>query len=1291
MKSAGEVKRIAPNELDGLLAKARVESWQQLGLIGPHTDSSSLPDSWKVAGKAFQFTVVDESSTAFVEELVRKVQSLDGLTSLILAGANVGNDGAKAIANSLTGLTSLVLVGARVGDDGAEAIATSLTRLTSLSLVGNGIGVAGAKAIATALKSLTSLNLAANEIGPEGAVAIAASLAGLTSLDLTGNQVGDEGAIAIAVSLRRLTSLYLHANKIGLDGARAIASSLARLTSLDLGRNNIGDEGAMSFAALTRLTILDLMGNEIGDEGATGIAALTGLTSLDLWSNGIGPKGAKAIASLRGLTRLNLGGNKVGDEGAKALAASLTSLSSLYLWENGIGSAGAKAMASLTGLSSLYLRSNRIGRDGARAIASLTGLTVLDLCHNGIGADGAIAIASSLTRLTSLNLGNNHIGNEGAKAIVASLTGLTSLDLSMNDIDGQGVKAIATLTGLASLDLSQNDIDAQGAKAIASLTGLTSLDLSENALGAEGATALLDAWSSEQRTQLEFLDLRKIGDFGGLFLKEVLETTDAQAILAAYLRFNLAKKSKTLRPLNELKLLVVGHEAVGKTSLLRYLIADKPRDPNQTKTPGIVQHEKIEVQGWSPRKCQVKLNVWDFGGQEMMRGTHRFFLTERSLYLLILEDRRQDDRSIYDWLKTVRNRGGDSPIIVVINKSDAGKQDLRLDESGLQLSHPNIVAFLRTSCDADDWARDSIRRLREQIVDTATSDKRLKHVQDPIPASWLHIKNQVSQMAGQRSVLSHGDFITLCKDGNAGVDPITQDNEQRSILRLLHELGTIVAHGLERNAPAARREINLLDPNWLTGAVYQIMDRASSVHHEGEFCRSDLSAWLDPTSYPPERHEFILDMMQDEDIGLCFRLPTLHEERYLLPEGLSASRRIIGQWPDDSLRFRYLYSYLPPSLIPRFIVQSHRHLTPEQARWRTGVVLVLRNCEALILADVDRRFVDVLVAGPAGQSRGALNVILTDIEAVHALNPEAEPVAVVPLPDRPDVHVRYEHLLMLEEQMGADYLYIPDGADRAYRVADLLNGVRRDEIGLSRRREYPVRQTKPHVVILVHGIRTQALWQDELRKTLEKAGFAVQPTNYGYLDVMRFLFPWQLLVGPLIKDITGQVRHTLAMHRDADCSIIAHSFGTFVVARMLRDNSDLEFKKIIFCGSVVPHSFRFEDYRKRFDAPLVNEVGTKDFWPVVAKVVTFGYGWAGTYGFRRPAVRDRWHNGKDHSDFLSADFCRKYWLSSLLDDKWVDDDETAEKPPWWLWFLSTFQIKYVLLIVAMVLLWRWLA
>jgi internalin A len=831
------------------------------------------------------------------------------------------------------------------------------------------------------------------------------------------------------------------------------------------------------------------------------------------------------------------------------------------------------------------------------------------------------------------------------------------------------------------LSLGDNNIGAEGAKAIAaSLRGLTSLSLGDNNIGAEGAKALLDAWSLELRNgQLSNLDLRNNSDLGGLLPREVLETTDGQAILAAYRRFILAQEKQTLRPLNELKLLVVGNEAVGKTSLLQYLIRGKPRDPKEPKTPGIVQHERIQIQGWSPHDCQIQLNVWDFGGQEMMRGTHRFFLTERSLYLLVLEDRRQDDRSIYDWMKTIRNRGGSSPVIVVINKSDEGKQDLRLDENTLQTTYSNIVSFLRTSCDPGDWASASIERLRLKIVDTITQHENLKHVRDPIPANWLWVKSRVRELADQRAVLPYADFIALCKeDPGDGTEPIVGENEQRALLRLLHELGAIVAHGLERDAPAARREINLLDPNWLTGAVYHILDKARSVDQEGEFVRRQLVDWLDPGWYPPERHEFILDMMQDRDIGLCFRLPTSREECYLIPEALPANSRFFGKWPENSLRFRYVYNYLPPSLIPRFIVQSHGNLI-QKSRWRTGAVLEVSGCEVLVLADPDRRRVDLQVTGPPALRRPALNVLLNHLELVHQLHPEAEAVAFVPVPDNPEVHVSYEHLLKLERLQGPTFPYFPDGANRSYPVGELLDGVRRDEEKQTVHNLSP--KTKPHVVIFVHGIRTRALWQNELRKSLQGNGFVVQPTNYGYFDVVRFLFPYHLLAGKVINEVTSQIRHTRSINRDADYSIVAHSFGTFIVAKILKDHTDLEFNRIIFCGSVVPRKFPLEDYRKNFRGDLINEVGPRDFWPVMAEVVTFGYGSSGTYGFRRPPVRDRWHNGKAHSDFLNEEFCEV-----------VDDDERTESPPRWLWAISTFQIKFlVLLVAAIALLYRgWL-
>jgi C-terminal of Roc, COR, domain len=667
---------------------------------------------------------------------------------------------------------------------------------------------------------------------------------------------------------------------------------------------------------------------------------------------------------------------------------------------------------------------------------------------------------------------------------------------------------------------------------------------------------------------------------------------------------------------------------------------------------------------------------------------HRFFLTERSLYLLLLDDRRPDDRTYEGLLKTIRNRGGDSPIIVAINKSDNGKQDLRLDEKGLREAYPNIVAFLRTSCEKGEWAANSIAALRQKIVEIINDDSRLKHVRDPIPSNWLEIKNLVSKMAKERSVLPDADFVAFCENPPAGVEKVADANEQRALLQLLHQLGVIVTHGLSRDSSAASREITLLDPNWLTKAIYRVLEMAKSNEYDGEFSRAKLSEWLDPNVYPSRWHEFILMMMQDPSVGLCFRLPDQGEERYLIPEALPPGAPDRRHGSEDPLRFRYRYGFLPTGLIPRFIVQSHRNLAGRRSRWKQGVELAAAGCDMLIVADLEDRRVDIEVVGPSTLRRSALNIVLNDLDAVHRLNPEAEPVALVPLPDNPKEQVRYEHLLVLERERGPDYPYFPDGATHEYKVSELLDGVRRD---LARPREEPKREPASPVVILVHGIRTMALWQNAIQSTLRSDGFVVQPTNYLYFDALRFLFPGPFFRRAAVDNVERQIRHTIAQNNGAHCSLIAHSFGTYVVSRILRERTDLEFDRIIFCGSVVPQSFRFEDYSKRFKAPLVNEVGTRDFWPAIAESVTFGYGSAGAYGFRRPAVQDRWHNGMAHSDFLNAEFCRKYWLPFLRDGTFVEDPEAAEPPPWWLRVVSILKIRWFVvlgLLVCAYYVWR---
>ena len=696
----------------------------------------------------------------------------------------------------------------------------------------------------------------------------------------------------------------------------------------------------------------------------------------------------------------------------------------------------------------LALESCDVDTEGVEFLSRLSNLTSLNVNDNQIGVQGAESL-SRLSNLTSLSVDHNQIGDQGVE-FLSRLSNLTSLSVEYNQIGDQGAEFPSRLSNLTSLNVDRNQIGDQGAESLSRLSNLTSLDLYDNQIGEKGLERLLGILAENASADyFKHLNVRGNSPLEGILPKETLETSDAQAIFAAFRRYQEAKASQTLRPLNEAKLLVVGNEAVGKTSLIKFLAEETPCNPNEKETRGTEITEKIETRRWLPGGESVSLNIWDFGGQEIMRGTHRYFLTDRSLYLLVLDDRRQDDEATaLNWLKVIANRAPNSPVIVVINKSDEGKSHLRLAEEAIKSEYEGrLVAFVRTSCNDDDWGRRSVEDLRQLIVETLAGHPQLKHIRDKMPESWLSVKGRVAAMAEEQSYLEHADFARICEDPEVTGGTIIEDsNEQRSLLRLLHDLGTVVAHGLDRDAPAAAREVQILDPNWLTTAIYTILLSYQLRDQKGVFTRDNVSEWLDPEVYPPERHELILLMMQDEQVGLCFPLEGQDKESYLVPEALQPDAPDYEGLTEGSLHFRYRYDFLPKGLIPRFIVQTYRSLSENPTLWKTGVVLSVHGCKVLVVGNVDERKIDVWVmSGNGGRRRDALNVILDHLDYVHEKNQGAGPKAVVPLPDQPELEESYEHLLNLEEDEGSDYSYRPTDAKRKYTISELLDGVRRED------------------------------------------------------------------------------------------------------------------------------------------------------------------------------------------------------------------------------------------------------
>ena len=299
------------------------------------------------------------------------------------------------------------------------------------------------------------------------------------------------------------------------------------------------------------------------------------------------------------------------------------------------------------------------------------------------------------------------------------------------------------------------------------LTNLTSLNLSDNQL------TDLPVWI-QKLAYIQSVDLRQnplpippeiLGDKNRLF--------DDPNPLADVLKFYYQSQNKSAStPLYEAKLLILGEGEAGKMSLARKLVdPDYELDKKETSTEGIevIPYEFEQSDGQS---CRI--NIWDFGGQEIYHATHQFFLSDRSVYALVV-DARKENPNFYYWLKVIQLYGGNSPVLIIKNE----KQDrpCSVNDRQLRSEFPNLEKSLETNLETNRNL-DSIKATIERYI----SD--LPHVGDRIPNPWANVRAVLENLTATRNYISIQEYREICDRYS-----ITDPAEQNRLSQFLHDLG----------------------------------------------------------------------------------------------------------------------------------------------------------------------------------------------------------------------------------------------------------------------------------------------------------------------------------------------------------------------------------------------------------------------------------------------------------------------------------------------------------------------
>ncbi len=398
---------------------------------------------------------------------------------------------------------------------------------------------------------------------------------------------------------------------------------------------------------------------------------------------------------------------------------------------------------------------------------------------------------------------------------------------------------------------------------------------------------------------------------------------------------------------HEAKLLIVGQGNVGKTCLLKRLIYDTYQDEKST------EGMDIEIWNFPYQEQDYRLNVWDFGGQEIYHATHQFFLTKRSLYLLVWDARAEEEYGRIDyWLKTIQSMADDSPIIIVVNKCDQETGRIRdLDIDTYRKKYPQIQGMVRVSCKDNI----GIPQLRRQIMELAV---KLPLMETKWFTSWLQVRQKLEALSKEKNYIDYQEYLELCATEEVGPE------EARSLIKYLHDLGIVLYY----HEDELLQDIVILSSEWGTDAVYKVLDEKDRLlkGRNGILYRKDLrKIWKDTDRYPRDRYHYLMELMNR--FQLAFQVT---KNTYLVAELLNSKpiEQALSFERENTLFFRYQYSFLPAGIMTRFIVSIHEYLDEVNGVkqcWTKGAYLRHETAYALVrLYDgLDERYVDIRVSG----------------------------------------------------------------------------------------------------------------------------------------------------------------------------------------------------------------------------------------------------------------------------------------------------------------------------------------
>ncbi len=675
------------------------------------------------------------------------------------------------------------------------------------------------------------------------------------------------------------------------------------------------------------------------------------------------------IAGLTQLQELTCSETEITDLGP---IAGLTQLQTMYCSETKITDLGP--IAGLIQLQTMYCSETKITDLGP--IAGLTQLQTLYCSETEITDIGPL---EGLTQLQTLDCYDTQITD------LSPLEGLTQLqNLICWGTQITDLSPIEGLTQLQNLGCGGPEItDLSPIEGLTQLQELTFCDIEIQ------KSPAIEFW---------FYAALKVVDCYYSTIKSIpteLLTENCLDELRAHFR-DLGLQPTVLQ---EAKLMVLGNGRVGKTQLCRRLRGEAFEEKSDS-THGICLSSVAVLD-----EADAKLNIWDFGGQDIYHGTHALFMRSQAVFMLLWtpgmenqathvhQDMQFRNFPLTYWLTYIQQFAGEqATVIVVQTQCDSLEQEIALPEDANRLlqtfRYKKTLHYSAKTQRGKSALQETLHEAYSLLDKPLIGPGRLKVKQ--------YLENLIAEDAKlppfsrQNPMLQKSEFERYCQQVGGVSSPDL-------LLEYLHHCGTIF---YKSNVFDGRI---ILDQSWALEAIYSIFNRNDCYRFllqtaKGRFRRADLGLLIwNQSGFTEDDQQLFLTMMLS--CGICFplnkqRFADIDEHaEFLAPDLLPESPPVDlpDKWqaniPIVSAEFDYIFS--PDTLLRSLMSTIGTEAGLAGDYWRGGFFVPERTTGSRALITLQQGADwsgKLLIQTQGNQAEVLLNRLIEELQQAEARN-----------------------------------------------------------------------------------------------------------------------------------------------------------------------------------------------------------------------------------------------------------------------------------------------------------------